>query len=68
MEGAGEVNDVRRMFPPQPTHEPGVGFARFAHGIVAAVEVLALFQLVLQEIFAIGQFAVQPEELGFFFC
>jgi len=59
---------VRRMFPAQLAHEPGIGFPGFAHGVVAAVEVFALFELVLQEVFFVGEFAVEAEELLLFFC
>ena len=51
--------------PPAKTGE-GVGLAGFAHGVVAAVEVLALFEFVLQQVLFVGQLAVQPEELLFF--
>jgi hypothetical protein len=44
-----------------------VGFAGFGEGVVAAVEVFALFQLGLEEIFLGGEFAVEAEELLLFF-
>ena len=55
------------MLPPQTTDQSGVGFARFGHGVVAGVEVFALFELVLEEVLSVGQFAVEAEELLFFF-
>lgn len=59
---------VRRMFAAQSAYEAGIGFTRFAHGIVAAVEVFALFELVLQEVFFVGEFAVEAEEFLLFLC
>ena len=47
--------------------QSGIALAGFAHGVVAAVEVLALFELVLQEVFLVGQLAVEAEELLLFF-
>ena len=44
-----------------------VGFAGFGEGVVAAVEVFALFQLGLEEVFLGGEFAVEAEELLLFF-
>ena len=38
------------------------GFACFAEGIVAGVEVFAFFELVLEEIFLVGKFAIEAEE------
>lgn len=44
-----------------------VGLAGFGQGVVARVEVFALFQLALHEVFLAGQFAVEAEELLLFF-
>jgi len=44
-----------------------VGFAGFGEGVVAAVEVLALLQLGLQQVFFGRQFAVEAEEFLLFF-
>jgi hypothetical protein len=44
-----------------------VGFAGFGEGVVARVEVFALFQLGLQEVFFGGEFAVEAEEFLLFF-
>ena len=51
------------MFPPQTTDRPQIRFARLRHGVVAAVEVLALLQLVLQQVLLVWKLAVQAEEL-----
>nr|POE85457.1 hypothetical protein CFP56_43773 [Quercus suber] len=51
------------MFSSKAAHDPAVAFARLAHGIVAAVEVLALLELVLDQVFAVRQLAVQAEDL-----
>jgi hypothetical protein len=59
--------DVRRMLPPQATGHRSIRFARLAHGIVAGIEVFPLLELVLQEVFLVGEFAVEAEELLFFF-
>jgi hypothetical protein len=37
------------------------GFARFGEGVVSAVEVFAFFELVLEEVFFVGEFAVEAE-------
>jgi hypothetical protein len=44
-----------------------VGFSRFGQGVVARVEVFALFQLALDQVFFGGEFAVEAEELLLFF-
>ena len=51
------------MFPAQRAHYGAVGLAGLGHGIVAAVEVLALLELILQQVFLVRQLAVQPEQL-----
>lgn len=60
-----EVRDgVRgRVLAAEAADEGVVGFAGFGEGVVAGVEVLALLELVLQQIFLVGQFAVEAEEL-----
>lgn len=56
------------MLTPEPADEAGVvGFAGLGHGVVARVEVLALFQLVLQQVPLVRKFAIEAEELLFFF-
>ncbi|KAH9810037.1 hypothetical protein Tdes44962_MAKER01006 [Teratosphaeria destructans] len=55
------------MFAAQTADEAGVRLASLAHGVVARVEVLALLELVLQEVLFVGQFAVEAEELLLFF-
>ncbi len=55
------------MLPPQPTSERTIRLAGLAHGIVAAVKVLALFKFVLEQVFLVGELAVEAEELLFFF-
>ena len=55
------------MLPPQRADESGVRLARFGHGVVAGVEVFALFEFVLQEVLFVGEFAVEAEEFLFFF-
>jgi len=57
-----DVN-ARWMFPSKPTNQAITGLASLTHGIVTAVEVFALFELVLQEILLVGELAVQAEEL-----
>jgi hypothetical protein len=37
-------------------------FAGFGKGVVSAVEVFAFFELVLEEVFFVGEFAVETEE------
>jgi len=44
------------------------GFACFREGVVAGIEVLAFLELVLEEIVAVGKFAVEAEEFLFFFA
>jgi len=44
------------------------GFARFGECVVAGIEVFAFLEFVLEEIVAIGQFAVEAEEFLFFFA
>lgn len=61
----GSMN-VRRMLPPQPSSQRPIRLARLAHGIVAGVEVLALFELVLEKVFLVGEFSVEAEELLLF--
>jgi len=39
------------------------GFAGLGEGVVAGVEVFALFELVLKEIFLIGQLAIEAKQL-----
>lgn len=57
-----------RVFAPKAADHAVRGFAGFGHGVVARVEVFALFELVLEEVFLVGEFAVEAEELLFFFC
>lgn len=63
-----EVRDGVRggVLAAQAADERVVGFAGFGHGVVARVEVFALLQLVLQQVFFVGQLAVEAEELLFF--
>jgi ABC-type proline/glycine betaine transport system permease subunit len=61
--GVVGVEDVRRVLPPQAADEASIGLAGLGHGIVAGVEVLALLELVLQQVLLVGQLAVQPEQL-----
>lgn len=56
------------MLAPQSADQAVTGLAGFAHSIIAAVEVLALLELILQEVLFVGEFAVEAEELLFFFC
>lgn len=51
------------MLSTQPAYQTGVGFAGLGHGIVAAVEVLAFLELVLQQVLLVGQLAVESKEL-----
>jgi hypothetical protein len=44
-----------------------VGLAGFGQGVVTRVEVFALFQLALHEVFLAGELAVEAEELLLFF-
>ena len=55
------------MFAAKAAGHRSIGFPSFAHGVVAGVEVLALFELVLQEVLFVGEFAVEAEELLFVF-
>ena len=55
------------MLPPQRADESGVRLARFGHGVIAGVEVFALFEFVLEQVFFVGEFAVEAEEFLFFF-
>ena len=55
------------MLSPQSSHQAGIRLAGLAHGIVAAVEVLALLQLVLQQVLLVRKLAVQAEKLLLFF-
>lgn len=57
------MRHARGVLSAQATDKTGVRFARLAHGVVAAVEVFALLELVLEEIFLVRQFAVEAEEL-----
>lgn len=54
---------VRRMLPAKSTDQSGVRLAGFAHSIVTAVKVLALFELVLKQVLLVWQLAVETEEL-----
>lgn len=57
----------RRVLTAEAADERVVGLAGFGKGVVAGVEVFALLELVLQEVFLVGQLAVEAEELLFFF-
>jgi len=65
----GEVRDGVRggMGVAEAADQGVVGFAGFGEGVVAAVEVLALLQLGLQQVFFGRQFAVEAEEFLLFF-
>lgn len=51
----------------EATDQCVVGLAGFGEGVVARVEVFALFELVLQQVFLVRELAVEAEELLFFF-
>jgi hypothetical protein len=51
----------------EASDEGVVGFAGFGQGVVARVEVFALFQLALDQVFFGGEFAVEAEEFLLFF-
>ena len=55
------------MLSTQTSSHGTIGLSGLAHGIVARVKVLALFELVLQQVLLVGEFAVEAEELLFFF-
>jgi hypothetical protein len=56
-----------RVCVAEASDERVVGFSRFGQGVVARVEVFALFQLALDQVFFGGEFAVEAEELLLFF-
>lgn len=56
------------MFATQASSESaGVRFPGFGKGVVARVEVFALGEFFGQEVLFVGEFAVEAEELLFFF-
>ena len=56
-----------RMLATVATNQCVVGLPGFGEGVVAGVEVFALFELVLEEVFLVRELAVEAEELLFFF-
>lgn len=57
----------RRVLTAEATDQRIVGLAGFGEGVVAGVEVLALLELVLEEVFLVGELAIEAEELLLFF-
>ena len=51
----------------ETTNQRVVGLAGFGEGVVAGVEVFALLELVLEQVFLVRELAVEAEELLFFF-
>lgn len=64
IDGAREVRDVlgHGVLAADGARVDAVALARLAHGIVAAVKVLALLEVLGEVVAAAGQLAVQPEE------
>jgi ABC-type proline/glycine betaine transport system permease subunit len=64
-----EVRDgVRgRVLTAETADKRIIGFAGFGESVVAGVEVLALLELVLEEVLLVRELAVEAEELLFFF-
>jgi hypothetical protein len=56
-----------RVLATEAADERVVGLAGCGESVVARVEVFALLELVLEEIFLVGELAVEAEELLFFF-
>jgi ABC-type proline/glycine betaine transport system permease subunit len=56
-----------RVLATKATNQCIVGLAGFGESIVAGVEVFALLELVLEQVFLIRELAVEAEELLFFF-
>lgn len=57
------------MLPPQSAAQStGISFSSLGECVVAGIKVFALGQFLRQEILLVGQFAIEAEELGFFFC
>jgi hypothetical protein len=50
----------------EATNQCVVGLAGFGEGVVARVEVFALLELVLEQVFLVRELAVEAEELLFF--
>jgi hypothetical protein len=63
-DGAREVGDVLRdgMLAADGARVDAVALSGLAHGIVTAVKVLALLEMLGEVVAAAGQFAIQPEE------
>lgn len=53
------------MFGADGGHAGVGGFAGFGERIVAGVEVFTFFEFVLEEVFLVGEFAVEAEEALF---
>ena len=67
-EGIGKVEEGSRwVFAAKAAYEPCIGLSCFRHCVVAGIEVLAFLQLVLKQVFLVREFAVETEELLFFF-
>jgi lipid-binding SYLF domain-containing protein len=71
--GAGvllrEVRDGvwRRVLAAETADKGVIRLAGFGEGVIAGVEVFALLELVLKEVFLVGELPVKAEELLFFF-
>ena len=51
----------------EATDQRVVGLAGFGESVIAGVEVFALLELVLEQVFLVRELAVEAEELLFFF-
>lgn len=62
------MRDILRdgMFAAHGTGIDGIRLAGFAEGVVAAVEILALFEVLGEMVGSGGELAVEAEEAGFF--
>ena len=56
-----------RVLATEATDQCVVGLAGFGEGVIAGVEVFALLELVLEQVFLVRELAVEAEELLFFF-
>ena len=61
---AGQVGDIlgHRVLAPHGARVDTVTLTGLAHGVIATVEVLALFQVLREMVAPTGQLAVEPEE------
>ena len=64
-----EVRDGvwRGVLAAEATDQCVVGLAGFGESVIAGVEVFALLELVLEQVFLVRELAVEAEELLFFF-